>query len=87
MTCEDCGGCTDDRCPGGCGVRFCGGSYMGEDCDRCPEKVLKTIALRRIWDRQIELVEKDISVRCNGARGHFGTHHWDPRKVGRPFDA
>lgn len=32
--CENCKGCTDDTCLGGCGVRWCAGSYMGHGCDR-----------------------------------------------------
>ncbi len=75
--CPDCGGCTDDRCTGGCGERWCGGTYMAEGCDRCPEKVYK---------KSVETHShgmKEIYVRCNGSEGHYGAHHWDPWKVGR----
>jgi hypothetical protein len=77
MTCQDCGGCTDDSCTG-CGERWCGGAYMGEGCDRCPEKV----------DKEIESpvgVKRIIKVRCNSSigAGHSGSHHWDPWKAGK----
>lgn len=75
MTCKECGGCTDDRCAG-CGERWCGGTYMGEGCDRCPEKV----------DKEIDSPPKGrmtIKVRCNGSAGHYGVCHWNPWRVGR----
>ena len=72
--CDACNGCTDDRCSG-CGVRWCGGTYGGEDCDRCPEKVDK-----QITDDQGN--QRVIRVRCNGDAGHRNGCHWDPRHAG-----
>lgn len=77
--CPDCNGCINDQC-GGCDVRFCGGTYewmqWGADtpedqaCDRCPNKVGKTITDGN--GRSLL-----ITVRCNGATGHTGQCHWD----------
>lgn len=74
--CGQCHGCTDDRC-GGCSKRWCSGAYLGEPCDRCPEKV----------DKEIPKYDKGplitIKVRCNASEGHTGIHHYDPWKAGR----
>lgn len=74
--CKECGGCTDADCGGGCWSRWCRGSYMGEGCDRCPEKVGKT-GCPGAKQGQV------VMVRCNGETGHEGVCHWDPWKVGR----
>jgi hypothetical protein len=81
--CPDCGGCTDDQCWGSCQERWCSGWYMGEGCDRCPEKVPKTITVTKIRNRQRVSTPMEIQVRCNAASGHKGIHHWDPWKAGR----
>jgi hypothetical protein len=86
MSCPDCGGCTDDRCTG-CSERWCGGAYMGEGCDRCPEKVDKPITVKKMRGRSAYDEEITIRVRCNSSRGagHPGIHHWDPWKAGGLF--
>lgn len=75
MICEECEGCTDDQC-WGCSRRWCSGTYMGDGCDRCPEKVDKTI-------ESPPGVQRVIKVRCNASGGHTGKCHWDPWKAGR----
>jgi len=56
---------------------------MGEGCDRCPNKVPKTITVKKMRNRLPVEVEMEIMVRCNGETGHRGNCHWNPRKVGR----
>lgn len=80
--CPDCEGCTDDYCSG-CGRRWCGGYYMGEGCDRCPEKVDKVITVKKMRGRSAYDVVITIKVRCNASTGHTGQCHWDPWKAGR----
>jgi hypothetical protein len=83
VTCQDCGGCTYDNCSGGCGERWCHGTYMGEGCDRCPEKVDKQITVNKLRDRRTVPTQITIKVRCNDSDGHTGRHHWNPWLAGR----
>jgi len=73
--CPDCGGCVDDTCYG-CDQRWCGGTYLGEGCDRCPEKVDKE-GCPGAKPGQV------VKVRCAESVGHKGIHHWDRWKAGR----
>jgi len=73
--CPECGGCTDDECRGGCWQRWCGGTYTGRGCDRCLSKVGKE-GCSGAKPGQL------VMVRCNGKKGHQGSCHWNPWKVG-----
>lgn len=74
--CPECGGCSDDDCRGGCGQRWCGGHYMREGCDRCPEKVAKE-GCPGAKKGQV------VMVRCNESKGHAGKCHWAIEEAGR----
>lgn len=56
---------------------------MGDGCNRCPEKVPKTITVKKMRNRVPVDVDIEIMVRCNSSTGvgHKGSHHWNPHKA------